>query len=294
MEICSFNNLSEEQKGKIYRLVSNSNNHYSFQSFDDMLGFYGGIVLDNGKSHFSLWEGDELIGALGVISKNAGIRGEIFLVGLNISKPHSDALNLLLVKAFDYCSGIRNASYKLGITPDMAFLTPAIIKNDFKEVYRNLEMKYCGNFGTLPSDMQEHFENISSSNLKQLQDVHNRAFLLSPNGAAIEDEELEEFLGEYSGNPELAGVYFEEGKAAGIYILKMEKNVGWIEGIAVYPQRWGKGIGKKLLLKSVQVLKEARAEEIKLTVFDVNKNAVKLYLDNGFVIEREHSIWYER
>lgn len=294
MRIEAFSSLTEGQKRKIFDMISSFNNYFNPQSFEDMEAFYGGIAFDNGKSHFSLWEGDELIGTLGVISKEAAIRGEIFLVGLNLAEPYSDKLDMLLSKAFEYCSHIDKASCKLGIMPYMRHLIPGVLENGFRETYRNLEMKYYGSMEGIPQDIDRGFESIGSANVKEFQKVHNKSFLTSPNGAPIEDEELQELLEDYSGDPELAGLYFEDSIPAGIYLLKIKDGAGWIDGIGVHPSLQGRGIGKKLLLKSVKVLKERGVSEIKLSVFDINKNAVRLYLNNGFKIEREHSIWYEK
>lgn len=294
MQIKTYNSLAEEQRRRIYTSINSKSNYYSPQTFEDMEKFYGGIAFDDGRSHFSLWEDDELVGTLGVVSKDAAVRGEVFLIGLNLEKSNGDKLDLLLSKVFEYCSHIDSASYKLGIMPDMNHLIPYVLKNGFKEAYRLLEMKYHRKASQLIPNIDNGFETLSSSNVKQLQEVHNKSFLSSPNGAIMEDEELQELLAECSSSPELAGVYLEGNRPAGMYILKIKNNVGWIDGIGVAPSFQGKGIGKKLLQKSVRVLTEAGVNEIRLSVFDINRNAVGLYLNNGFNIEREHSVWYEK
>ena len=53
-------------------------------------------------------------------------------------------------------------------------------------------------------------------------------------------------------------------------------------------------MGKKLLFRSIKALQAAGASKIGLSVFDSNKRALELYLKNGFKIEREHSVWFEK
>lgn len=108
-----------------------------------MIRFYGGVVFDYGNSCFSLWEDNKLIGTLGVMSKDAEVRWEIFLVSINIKGKDIDKLGLLLSKAFNYCSGIK-ARFKFGIMHDRYYMIPAVEKSGFKETYRNLVMRYQG------------------------------------------------------------------------------------------------------------------------------------------------------
>lgn len=293
MKIYSFNKLSEDQKRNIYQSAKAVASRGSFDSYEEMVKFYEGTDFDNGRSHFSLWEENRLLGTLGVITKAAAIRGEIFLIAICFREADSSKLALLISKAFDYCSDIKGACYKLGITHGRYYLIPTVEKSGFREVYRYLEMKYSGSGIILPPEVSECCRSLSSDNIRDFQRVHNAAFLLAPNGSAIEDSELQEYLDEYGGSS-LAGIYYQDDNAAGVYILKLDGTDGYIEGIGVAPEFHGKGIGKKLLLKSISVLQDSGAEKVELSVFNNNTRAVELYLKNGFEEERELSIWFER
>ena len=293
MMIRQFSELSGEQKRNIYQFVTSFEYKGSFENFDAMDGFYGGTGFHGGRSHFSLWEGNELIGALGAVAKEAEARKEIFLIGVSFREAQAGKLGILLEKALDYCSGFRDMSFKLGLNHDRYYMIPAAVENGFREIYRYLEMEYKGDRICLSQEAVKGFCRLAPDNIKDFQRVQNSAFLLAPNGASIEDSELQEYLDKYEDN-DLAGVYYVDGIAAGEYELKLDGAKGHIECIGVAPEFHGRGIGKKLLLRSVEVLQEAGAERIGLSVFDSNKKALGLYLKNGFEVEREHSVWFER
>jgi ribosomal protein S18 acetylase RimI-like enzyme len=176
---------------------------------------------------------------------------------------------------------------------DRFYLIPEVKKNGFHEVYRNLVMKYEGADIVQKSEENDCFKTLCPENIKDYQKVENAAFLQAPNGGAIEDEELQDYLDEYYGS-NLAGIYYEESVPAGVYTLKIKNNIGLIESIGVNPEFHRRGIGRKLLHKSILVLQNTSVEKVVLSVFNNNTRAVGLYLKDGFVQESEHSIWFEK
>lgn len=293
MEIYSFNELSEDQKRNIYQLMNSFESKSSFTSYEEMAGFIGGIVFDRGRSFFSLWEGGKLLGTLGAISKEAEVRGEIFITGINIKGLNIDVFEPLLSKALDYCSDFKDVRFRLGVMSDRNYLIPVVEKCGFREANRNLVMKYCGGIVKLQEEDDNCFKPLCPENIKDYQRVESAAFLQAPNGGAVEDEELPELLEEYQGN-NLAGIFYKAGMPSGTYTLRIKDGAGWIESIGVAPDSQGRGIGRILLNKSIQVLQGKEVPEIKLSVFSSNDRAVQLYLKSGFQVESEHSIWYER
>jgi ribosomal protein S18 acetylase RimI-like enzyme len=293
MRIYSFRELSEEQKRNIYQFISSFKSKTSYESYEEMGKLFGGIIFDHGSSHFSLWEDGRLIGTIGVISKEAEARGEIFLTGINIKEQDSHKLSKLLSKAYDYCSGIKSAKLRLGVTHDKYYLIPELEKSGYKEVDRNLTMRYCGSNIGIAEDMDKCFKPLSPENIKDYQRVESVAFLQAPNGGVVEDEELQDLLDEYCGN-NLAGVFYAEDIPAGTYTLRIKGDAGWIESIGVAPEFQGRGVGRKLLHKSIKVLQAAGAGNIKLSVFSTNTRALTLYKKDGFEVESEQSIWYEK
>ncbi len=292
MRIYSFSELSEERKRNIYQFTTSFEYKNNFGSYEEMAKIYGGIAFDNGNSYFSLWEDDKLVGTIGVVSKEAEARGEIFLTSINIKEQDSHKLSKLLSKAYDYCSGIKAAKFRLGVTHDKYYLISELEKSGYKEVDRNLIMRYCGSNIGIEEDMDKCFKPLSPENIKDYQRVESAAFLQAPNGGVVEDEELQGLLDEYCGN-NLAGVFYAENIPAGTYTLRIKDDTGWVEGIGVAPEFQGRGVGRKMLHKSIKVLQAAGAENIKLSVFNSNTRALTLYKKDGFDVESEPSLWYE-
>lgn len=291
--IHTFSELSEEQKRNIYQFINSFEYTGGFGSCEEMSTFYGSIVFDNGSSYFSLWEDDQPVGTLGIVAKEAAIRNEIFLTAIFLKESEKDRLPQLLSEANEYCCGISAGSYKLGLNHDRYYLMPVVKKCGFNEVYRYYEMRYTGSDAYLPQEAEQCFRSLTPENIRDFQRVHNAAFLLAPNGAAIENSELPEYLEEYGGSS-LAGIYYQSGIAAGVYMLKLKDNEGYIDGIGADPRFHGQGIGKKLLLRSIKMLQHAGAKKISLSVFDSNRRAFDMYIRQGFQIESEHSVWFEK
>ena len=76
---------------------------------------------------------------MGVVAKEAASRGEIFMTGIGLKEPDAGKLATLLDRAFGYCSGIRDVSYKLGLNHDRYYLIPAVKEKGFKEIYRYIQ-----------------------------------------------------------------------------------------------------------------------------------------------------------
>lgn len=65
--------------------------------------------------------------------------------------------------------------------------------------------------------------------------------------------------------------------------VQLSQGIGGIYGLGVLPEHRGKGYGRATLLKAIDKLKEANAEEIMLQVAVENANALGLYQSCGFV-----------
>lgn len=293
MEIKRFISLKEEERRKLYNFLLDTRIFNHYRCVGEMCSYFDSAAFDGGNSHFSLWDEHGPVCTLGVVSKDAPLKGEIFFISVHCRENLTDKLTMLLDQAFEYCASFKNVRYILGISTYRAFLEPAVRRYGFTEAYQLLVLDYQGQ--RVYPELQDSisFLPLTLENKKDFQQVHNEAFLHSPNGAIMEDEELDETLAEYREKPDLAGVYYLDGKAAGMYMLKIKNKTGWIETIGVHPRFQGKGIGKILLKKSIGLLQEqAGLDHIKLTVMSSNSNAVKLYLNNGFVLEKVESTWF--
>lgn len=81
-----------------------------------------------------------------------------------------------------------------------------------------------------------------------------------------------------------------DNKPIGKTHLHIANGEGGIFGLGVVPEERGKGLGRELLLGSVEKLKELGADKIFLQVDAENENALSLYKSAGFV--ETHSMRY--
>ncbi|TDT57293.1 GNAT family N-acetyltransferase [Fonticella tunisiensis] len=295
MIIKSFIELTMEEKQKLYNYIISIGSNYSFDSFKEMVKDYIGIVFNCGESHFSLWDDGEIKGTLAVITKNVEENGEAFLTCVNIREEDKGYFTFLLKRGMKYISTIKPKIVKLGIYTGISYLIPCVLDFGFKEVYKAMIMKHEENSGyymKFPDEVE--FINISKENKMIFQQIHNDAFINSPNGSILTDDQMEELMNEYRQCPHMAGLMYYKGRPAGIYELSIKNDVGWIDGIGIAPEFQGKGLGKILLYKAMDILYTSGTKEVKLFVISSNERAVKLYEKNGFVKEKVTSTWFEK
>jgi N-acetylglutamate synthase len=83
-------------------------------------------------------------------------------------------------------------------------------------------------------------------------------------------------------NPETSFIARQEGKLTGVILCGQDGRRGCIYHFAVDGEQRGKGIGKLLLKKAEDVLKEMGIPRIQLSVFRNNTEAVEFYQHSGF------------
>jgi len=71
------------------------------------------------------------------------------------------------------------------------------------------------------------------------------------------------------------------GKIAGLIDIEIRDKIGDIENLMVLPEYRRKGVGKALLGKAVEFLKD-KVDRIRVEVPIQSKNAIRFYLENGF------------
>ena len=80
----------------------------------------------------------------------------------------------------------------------------------------------------------------------------------------------------------------------GLITLRLDKKKAHVDLFAIMPETQGKGLGKLLLQKAMQLAGEKGMETITLSTQSDNKNAMKLYRNLGFQIQRETMIYHWR
>ena len=93
--------------------------------------------------------------------------------------------------------------------------------------------------------------------------------------------------------PEYRGwIARREGRAVGWVAGRVfSDGRGWVEQLAVARSARGAGLGRALLLHSLAELHERGATSLALGVQGENENAIGLYRDVGFDVEREWRVY---
>jgi ribosomal protein S18 acetylase RimI-like enzyme len=73
-----------------------------------------------------------------------------------------------------------------------------------------------------------------------------------------------------------------DGQTIGKVHLETGKDICGIYGLGVMPEYRGQGYGRETLSRAVEIMREAKAQEIMLQVVATNSNALNLYRSCGF------------
>jgi len=98
---------------------------------------------------------------------------------------------------------------------------------------------------------------------------------------AINDVHLDHSIVAYSG----------DGALAGIAMLAIRGDRGWVGGIGLVPEQRGKGSSKALLRRLLSEVRRASLHSVLLEVLKVNVSAQALYLGAGFRVLRPVDIF---
>lgn len=116
--------------------------------------------------------------------------------------------------------------------------------------------------------------------------LYNEAFAAVPNAATYGQEELAEKLAD----PGSCGFVLEDGMPLGIYELDLRS--GEIEGIGLKKAARGRGLGRELLLLTMDLLAARGHDGCRLLVSTANQAAYRLYQETGFSTRQVRSRWF--
>ena len=294
--IYSFNQLSKQQLGELYRFIASVATNLHFDSYDGMVENYTSIVFNSGRGFFSVWDEGQIKGTLGLITKEIDEKGDAFITGIYMNEEDKVYIRALLEHGLMYVRPFNPQRVLLGIHESRKYLMDYVTEAGFQKVYQAVVLTLSSEEKLQEIAIRDSicFEDLSEDNKAHFKEVHNEAFRSSPNGSVLEDRQVEDMLKEFYKGEALIGLCYDGDEAAGIYEMRMKGRIGWIDGIGVHPELWGKGVGKAMLAHGVDKLRKAGAGEIKLIVMSTNKAAYELYKTYGFTEEKVMSYWYER
>ncbi len=226
--------------------------------------FYMSRTFDYGNSFYITDSGDSF-GTVGVVTAEVKTRNEMFVLEINNTEFEVVEEVIKLSKEKYGCKNISIGVEKRFLLPD-----------HYEYQFKSLRLKYIGSKVTQPLDIIA----LDKNNAAEFARIHNKSFLMVPNGGTMTLEETFELIDESD-----AYIIYDDS-AVGVIIIK--ENI--IDSIAILPQFQGQGYGKKALLKCIELIKE----DVQLIVIDSNKRAMDLYLKNGFIVEKELKSWYKK
>ena len=311
MEIKQFNLISSLQKRELYNFIKSTDLTYN-KTYIEMTKIYESDTFNEGNSVFILFHKGKIKGSAALITKEISINGEAFITDICVAVDNGETenicvnntleisntesfLKLLIETVVHYCNKFSYKSIKVGIRESEMYLIQYINKLEFNHIYDAVIMRYRGDRNIhLKAKAEMELKPLCILNSKEYMNIHNEAFKNSPNGAAVDEVEVKDYIVQYANNEDLIGICFFEEKPCGIYELSIDGNTGWVDTLGITPKFQNSGLGSSLIIKCIEKLYEKKLNEIKLLVITSNNIAVKLYKNNGFEEESVFSYWFEK
>lgn len=289
----SFTELTENEMLECHKFITEKKKN-SKQSFNEFIKYYCGEEFNKGDNCFAALNGGNVEGIIGVVTKEIPVRKEAFIFNFYGKESALDRAAELLRKAVEVCIDCKSPAAKLGVGPVSAReLQQVIMEQGFNSCYEALIMKLNLSEPFPCSDMEElSFILLENDNIDEYVRIHNNAFRRTPNGGDTTAEELKEMLKERVDKPELIGLVKYNGLYVGGYELEIKGETGWINVVGVHEDYCGKGFGKWIVVKCVNLLLGFGVREIKLNVISSNEKAFNLYKKLGFIKDEILSSWF--
>lgn len=80
---------------------------------------------------------------------------------------------------------------------------------------------------------------------------------------------------------------FEDGRMLAVGLATFDGRKGWINRVAVDPDRRGEGFGGEIMKACEQFLRERGAEIIAALIEDINGPSISLFQKQGYVVMKE-------
>jgi ribosomal protein S18 acetylase RimI-like enzyme len=254
-----------------------------------------GRAFELGDTYLTLWDGAAPAGAVGVVVREIGPKGEVFLTLLYVFAADAEAVVRRLLQAayavIDRSGGADGKTVvKIGVGARDSRLQAPLERAGCRSAYRILNMvRPLG--GALPAGAAVQFRLLAADNGADFLAVHNAAFLTSPNGAQLVPEQVEQ-MRLAARSRQFLQVGYVDAQPAVILEVDVRGDVGQIHTVGVAPAFQGRGLGRAAVARALEVVAAAGAREAQLQVVEVNRSAVKLYQSCGFAVDRVVSFWY--
>lgn len=300
MQISALRDLTASEEEQLWAFFAETGATAPFLSPDAMRRALTGSQAGSGKTFLTAWTAEhQPAGFIGVVTESIPRRSEAFLHMLYAAAAEAQpAVAALIEAAYDLLRqvpGITPATaVHLGIRPDQARLRPWVEQAGFSAAYRVVVLKRPLADADLawapPAGLC--FRPLGPADAAAYIQVHNDAFLTSPNGGVLDETEL---LADLAGlaHPDLMQVGYADDRPAIVLTAALDGRAGEIEALAVAPSHQGRGLGRAALCQALRTLRRHGAEAATLLVVETNSPAITLYQRNGFLFDRLYSTWFD-
>ncbi len=294
-----FSTLNRTQRRTLLAFLAQFGPPSPFPDEEAMRKELGGPVFNRGDNFLTLWtEEGTITGTIGVVTREAQTKGEIFLTSIYVEPRPGEVIKRLIDEAYQVARSTEGVypgiTLRLGVRENLSYLKPEVEKAGLKATTRLLELRLDAR--ALPISEAAPISNLkfvplSKANLSDFVAVHNAAFLTSPNAGQLSMEEAREMLKE-AVHADLLQIGYAGTEPAVMFDLRLQDGAGWIDGLGVHPEHQGRGLGKVALRRAIAVLREHGTEEVRLIVVEANTRALLLYRRAGFRLDKVFSTSY--
>lgn len=297
-DIMSFSSLMQEDKNRVYEFIRKIDENYNRDLEETML-FFQGEIFSKGDNLLILCHENRIVATMGVITKEVEVSGYLFISEVYVDKEFyksgivRSGLGELMKNILHICNIYEKKKIRVGLRYKMNFIEEFILDYSFHKVDEALIMTIDRIKEGTSSDNCVTLHPLTEESKELFMRMHNNGFMGTPNSDSLSIEEVEAFIHMYGNNNELIGIIKLNNTPIGMYMLTIEGELGWIDNIALIDEYRGKGYGKKIVAKVIQILKP-KAKEIGLLVMTSNNIAYNLYKIMGFKEKKIFSTWYEK
>ena len=281
--IKQYDQLSIDEKQELRNFIT-SQDSMSDEDYENYLKMIEGPAFGKGSSFFANFSKGSVTATLGLVELEIPVKGEAFITAARGES--ADVMDILDVCMKRITSQMARKAI-MGIKPRYERILSEISQAGFIHTHNLVNMEK--NLEKVELDKaDESITKLTPEHIDEFVRANNSAFLDSPNGATMQIEQANEYLD--SGAP-VVYLLLEGSEVRSYCILNGN---GLIDTVGTDPLYKKKGYATRMLRYAQQHFKSIGIEKAHLTVIDINKPALNLYLSEGFEITGTASCWFTK
>ncbi|MGL4911964.1 MAG: GNAT family N-acetyltransferase [Romboutsia sp.] len=285
-----YNDLSNEQKGKVYEFMRLETN--LTESFEQMDNMFSHKLYDYGKGVIFYFIETEVVSSLSIVLEVASKLHTAYIHKIIVNKeiPNIDKILELLIQQAVLISKEYGANdIRIGVGEDEDEVLNELEEIGFKMEYKSFEMK-----------LSETSKKCETLELKELTlknkdiyvEIYNKSFSDMPHGTITDIDSINNIFSKEKDNNKLEYRFIVNDKDSDIGFMEVtiENDKGMFD-IGLCKEYRGIGYGTRLLETAIQFLVDKKVKEIALIVIAENQRAYNLYKKRGFEVNHVIGHW---